>query len=371
MTGKIATITMLTLLCAAATFAQKNVFFDTRDKKTYKTAKIGVQTWMVENLGFKAKGSICPGENFDVQTECNKTELQAGEQDSVAVCVEYKKPTAKQIQEKNKRVQADCARYGRLYDAEMAKTACPAGWHLPNPNEWDAMRKAIGDVNEIPKIFPAFQGAASWFGEDPLAPIYGSLYLWDSNKDLKFIRCVQGNSLEETIEANEKAAVESAVGKQFNPKIKYGSIIDARDKIAYKTTKIGNQNWMAENLNHNANGSKCYKDKDYYCKRDGRLYDLSTAKTACPAGWHLPSDAEWSALGNAVGGKTAAAKLKADNGTNDFGFSALSTGSRWWNAELPQEGFGHVSQITEELSISLQAENLLYNVRCVEGGAPN
>jgi len=354
---KLAKITTLTLLCAATVFAQKNAFTDTRDKKSYKIAKIGVQTWMVENLGFKAKGSICPGENFDIQTECNK--LNENQE-----CLEYKKPTTKQIQEKNKRVQADCARYGRLYDAEMAKTACPVGWHLPNPNEWDAMRKAIGDVSEIPINFPAFQGAASWFGEDPLAPIYGSLYLWDSNKDLKFIRCVQGNSLEETIEATEKASVESTVGKQFNPNIKYGSVTDLRDKITYKTVKIGTQNWLAENLNYNANGSKCYKDKDYYCKRDGRLYDLAMAKTACPAGWHLPSSGEWATLGNA-----------AANGTNDFGFSALPTSNgnpRWWNADAPQSGFGHVSQIVaEKLSISLQAETLLYNVRCVEGGASN
>ncbi len=50
---------------------------------------------------------------------------------------------------------------------------------------------------------------------------------------------------------------------------------------------------MAENLNNNAQGSRCYEDDVANCAKDGRLYDWESAMTACPCGWHLPSAAEW------------------------------------------------------------------------------
>jgi len=76
---------------------------------------------------------------------------------------------------------------------------------------------------------------------------------------------------------NETIAVES------------GSFTDVRDGQTYKTVKIATLTWMAENLNYNAEGSKCYDNYPSICEAYGRLYDWETAKTACPDGWHLPS----------------------------------------------------------------------------------
>jgi len=137
-----------------------------------------------------------------------------------------------------------------------------------------------------------------------------------------------------------------------------GSFTDARDGKTYRTVKIGNQTWMAENLNYKTDKSVCYDNEESNCQKYGRLYDWKTALKACPAGWHLPSDKEWTALTDFVGGKkTAGRKLKSKtewvvevNGykaaADDYGFSALPGGygdsrgdfgnagnyGSWWSA---------------------------------------
>ena len=110
---------------------------------------------------------------------------------------------------------------------------------------------------------------------------------------------------------------------------------DSRDSKTYKKVTIVGKTWMAENLNYAAEGSKCYENNTENCEKYGRLYNWETAKTACPMGWHLPSDEEWTTLENSVGGsKTAGTILKSaddwsggGNGTDDYAFSALPGGN--------------------------------------------
>ena len=131
-----------------------------------------------------------------------------------------------------------------------------------------------------------------------------------------------------------------------------GTFTDPRDGKTYRTVKIGEQVWMAENLNFECEGSICYDKDPDNAKKYGRLYDWKTAMGAYPPGWHLPDDDEWDELINfAGGGNIAAKKLKAKsgwedtyekksgngtdddtydkksgNGTDDYGFSALPGG---------------------------------------------
>jgi len=134
---------------------------------------------------------------------------------------------------------------------------------------------------------------------------------------------------------------------------------DARDGKKYVYVEIGNQTWMAENLNYNASGSKCYNGQDYYCNTYGRLYNWATANTVCPDGWRLPSNDDWRTLLNffntsCLGTNNCpyvGTNLKANNGwddnngSDDKGFSALPGGTgvdetftyagnlgRWWSS---------------------------------------
>jgi len=107
---------------------------------------------------------------------------------------------------------------------------------------------------------------------------------------------------------------------------------DKRDGKIYKKVKIGDQTWMAENLSHGG----IYVN-DWHQRKYGNVYVWPEAKKACPAGWHLPSDAEWTELENYVGSH-AGEKLKSKtgwnsrriegdgNGTDEYGFSALPGG---------------------------------------------
>jgi len=168
---------------------------------------------------------------------------------------------------------------------------------------------------------------------------------------------------------------------------------DSRDGKKYKAVEIGPQVWMAENLNYNASGSKCYGNQEGNCQKYGRLYDWNTATKVCPKGWHLPSDAEWDILMVTVdGGGTEGkgTKLKAmsgwnsnGNGTDTYGFSALPGGcgnptgrsgyvgesGNWWTATEDYAYNAHgFSMYSDEDYVGSGYSNKadLYSVRCVQ-----
>jgi uncharacterized protein (TIGR02145 family) len=170
------------------------------------------------------------------------------------------------------------------------------------------------------------------------------------------------------------------------------TFVDARDGKEYKTVKIGNQIWMAENLNYKtSSGSWGFGNRNNEC---GRLYDWNTAIAACPSEWHLPSRQEWRDLVKAVGSNTGT-KLKVKgniwngvgwNGTDNYGFSALPCGNRlnngifgsmmyfgyWWTATGNDSGKAYYSAMSsdgdeKELVAHIKGEvGLGMSVRCVK-----
>lgn len=117
-----------------------------------------------------------------------------------------------------------------------------------------------------------------------------------------------------------------------------GVFTDNRDGQQYPYKKIGSQVWMTRNLNYDtADGSWCFD-----CPTYGRLYDWGTAKRVIPAGWHLPSDEEWTTLTTFLGGDSAAGtKMKSiDLWAGLFGgarvldgrFLAVRENGFWWSS---------------------------------------
>jgi len=157
----------------------------------------------------------------------------------------------------------------------------------------------------------------------------------------------------------------------FNHSLSYSTFVDVRDGKTYKYRKIDTYNWMAQNLdygtqvpgtlatdnqyNDNVVEKYCYGDNAANCDKYGGLYQwaeamvlpavcdstLCTAQIStghhqgiCPAGWHVPKNAEWQDLTSSLGIGIEGTKLKSEldwasmQGSNSTGFSALGAGYR-------------------------------------------
>lgn len=124
------------------------------------------------------------------------------------------------------------------------------------------------------------------------------------------------------------------------------TLLDTRSQKVYQLTCIGEQVWMAENLNYDED------DPTFICPPSTCPYGVPYAlidvrNSGCPQGWHLPTLAEWQELIDAVGGNAVAGdSLKAATGwgstlPNKYGFDA-KPGGTWAeiNQTVTQSGEG-------------------------------
>lgn len=201
---------------------------------------------------------------------------------------------------------------------------------------------------------------------------------------------VSSSSVKEMIVSSSSVAISTA---------KYGSLQDSRDGKIYKTIEIGGRIWMAENLNFSKSldgsivldSTFCYDDVLANCEMYGRLYQEDEAIKACPDGWNIPTDEEWSALRDAVksefGVSDANGPLRAVGGwedkvsaTNASGFTALPAGYRSKSGQYDGGGsktyfWGESSMLYYGWILSrqyeLDKESLIrgyyaYSIRCVK-----
>ncbi|MBR2899378.1 MAG: hypothetical protein IKC23_07145 [Fibrobacter sp.] len=366
---------------------------DTRDGQTYKTVTIGTQIWMAENLNYDDGYGVCP---MKESGNC----------------------------EKYGRLYNFNARNYWNYDEDSSRVyssnICPTGWRLPDSLDYAELIAYVSKNNGGEPVGVSLKATTGWISEGETVIIegdgtaHGSVdstrvgasrgtdrfgfaalpagSCWDKQcyigDDTRFffstprvggsyklafdkdsliydkdggygyisVRCLKGEASSSTESSTSSSSNESSSGSAF------GTLTDSRDGQTYKTVVIGDQVWMAENLNYETTNSYCYNDTATYCDKYGRLYTWAAAmdsvgswstngkgcgygktcsptypvRGVCPSGWHLPSQAEWDSLFTAVGGQsTAGQKLKSvtgwsgsGNGTDTFGFSALPTGFR-------------------------------------------
>lgn len=162
------------------------------------------------------------------------------------------------------------------------------------------------------------------------------------------------------------------------------TITDSRDGKKYPTVCIGNQVWMAENLNY-AGAGICYDNDPANCNAYGRLYsfaettgmDTSSANPSgirgiCLEGWHVPSIAEWAELFAASQGIT---KLRAttgwplpNNNTNESGLSLLPGGKHnTYNSGF----FADIGEVAYFWSSSRTPDGQFYSAVLISGNNYN
>lgn len=177
-----------------------------------------------------------------------------------------------------------------------------------------------------------------------------------------------GSSSSAVENSSSSLEVSGVCKTELEDRCTYGSLYDERDGQTYKTVKIGEQEWMAENLNYEVSiisntsiWSTCYKGSADSCViKYGRYYTWTAAidsislytqysiqcgagkkcspsdtvkiKGVCPNGWHLPNQKEWEKLVDFVGVSNAGDVLKSFSdwenwpGIDSYGFSVLPSG---------------------------------------------
>jgi uncharacterized protein (TIGR02145 family) len=390
-------------MCGDTPYDPTKQFCDTRDNHVYKFVTIGKQTWMAQNLNYEtATGSYCYN-------------------DSTEYCQKYGRLYTWVAAIDKSEEKCGSGKNCNLGNGKV-RGACPEGWHLPDTTEWKTLFTAVGGGATAGTMLKSAEGwndrddgtsgnGTDAFGFstlpagrkiDSFSPNQGyanqgaEAYIWTSTEDnsenaysiLWFnyadfaalhkyyskkhsfsVRCVKDSSAIQVqlsssstpqSSSSSIAPVSSSSSSINNPI--YNSLTDNRDGQTYKTVKIGEQWWMAQNLNYKtATGSYCYNDSATYCQKYGRLYTWATAvgkseeecgegvecniydvkiRGVCPEGWHLPKYDEIETLVVAVGGVETAGKMlkstegwkdnrsngTSGNGTDAFGFSALPAG---------------------------------------------
>lgn len=383
-----------------------DVLTDERDGQTYRTVKIGDQTWMAENLNYAYAADTLYEKDRACLSISNIYDLQA---EPVRTCDVFGRLYSYGAAMDSAAVFGDDGKgcsTGSCTPNEQVRGICPEGWRLPSNEDWNTLFNTAGGASVAGKKLKSrigwnFNGngtddygfSVTPSGTDSKVLHYHTAF-WASNSKaegwyfsfsndgvysgttrMMHIRCLKGYTHVEDV-SKYIPGVDTAT-------VVHGTFTDERDGQVYKTVKIADQTWMAENLSYNYQvgdtlsmfGSIGYKDISDTGDIYGRYYTWPAAvdsaavfsdggsgcgffhtcdlpervRGVCPAGWHLPSLNEWKTLFSALKcyapEKTRCGlllKSKSDwsfngNGFDYYGFSILPANLAEWNNNVLRE----------------------------------
>ena len=406
-------------------------FTDKRDNQQYKTVTIGTQTWMAENMRYVPNKSGDNGATvfspyviedcerysrfFDKATledKCPDKMYWVGTEDILgkdpALYKEFRNEYDEEMDE-NSQV------YGQLYSEEVINDICPEGWHLPSNDDWQLLKDYV-EITSLDSAGTVLRSKSKWdiegkydvpgkdsFGFNilPATTYFFSTegrkyaYFWSSSKHkpvpgsdstCQTIWKTYNQSFEKrcTLFSLDYSAIRCIKDAD---NVEFGTVTDSRDNKKYNTVKIGEQTWMAENLNFETEKSYCPEDD---CNSNSRLYTWSAAKEACPDGYYLPNDTDWNKLFETVGGvATAASTLKASDdwpggrrGTAYYGFAMTPSSFRsndqikktryfaffWSSSESGNDAsYWFATDFKNRFMHATNKKDVAYPVRCIKG----
>jgi uncharacterized protein (TIGR02145 family) len=351
----------------SSSFICGDPFTDPRNGQTYNSIQIGDQCWMAENLniGVQIDGLQTMSNNSIIEKYCYDND------------------------------SANCEIYGGLYQwneimqystTQSIQGICPDGWHLPSDAELFEMENYLDPSINNPDV-TGWRGIDC--GEQMLAggssgfeALLAGGRKWDTGEFLDIGEFTnfwsstinpynQIHSWWRKLQINNPQSLRNGGSKLFGLSVRclkdeintcVDPITDTRDGKIYNIVQIGDQCWMAENLNigvqidglqtmsdNSIIEKYCYDNDSSNCEVLGGLYQwnetmqYSTTQSTqglCPDGWYLPSDAEWFEMENYLDPSITNPDLTGFRGIDcgeqlleggSSGFEALLAGRRKWD----------------------------------------
>lgn len=389
---------------------------DSRDGRVYKTVVVGRQVWMAEDLAFEYVVNDSAYENYCGPDSCEifgRYYSWAAAMDSAGVFSSNGK---------------GCGAGKKCTPTYPVRGACPEGWHLPTHQEYNTMILYVGGSAVAESKVKSLVGWGNYEGSDE----YGLSFLpggrrvssgiiqdthetfsWTSSEyDERYaawfiltrisagldynhtkgvanaVRCMKDTLVEDSF--FDSITIAQPCRTDLEDNCVYGEFTDPRDNQVYRTIKIGDQVWFAENLKYETSSSRCHSSG---CDTYGRYYlwrDVESNGYLCPEGSHLPSKEEWETLFWAVSGAGPSGKMLKDSTSwprkegDYFGFSILPSrsffGSSWgsgdgleayfWSSTKVEKGVYRLALYSDSdvcyfREFEYYTSNYMFSIRCI------